>query len=184
MALLPAQEAILARHGIRLPSPPPTIHDALAAVPELRTVRMKLFDPRFFDVGYRIRTTPYPDRPGFFVFGYFVVDRELVRVRAARGQIKQDFLAWDRPSNRVCYYTGDHGPRRGLKRHIRHFCSDLGLTDPQYGCTPVRSGRASEPQDHYYTDEHDPHLPQEPVNQELFAFAMSHVRAELSRAKA
>ena len=177
MTLLPEQQAILDKYEVRS-GPPPTIHDALSAVPGLRAVDLKLFNPRFFDVGLRVRTLPDPLDPDVFVFGYYVVDRECVRGHAPLGQIKQDFLLWNSRTNEACYYTGYPKQRHPLKRDIRHFCSDLKLSDRAYGCESDESGRLR-PSDHYYADENDVRLQEPPVHRELFAFAMSRVREEL-----
>lgn len=143
---------------------------------------MKLFNSRgFFDVGIRIRTAPDPIHPDLFVFGYYVVDRECVRKHAELGQIKQDFLVWNRRTNEACYYTGFPEKQHPLKRNIRYFCANLNLSGREYGCEPDANGRVL-PSDHYYRDERDERLQDPAVHRELFAFAMNRVRHELSRA--
>lgn len=178
MPLLPEQIAIIEKHLGRVPpSDPPTIYDAIAVLPRRTRNSVRLARPqRFFDCRLRLRIELRVGARTCFVFGYLVVDRSAVREGRAEA-IVQDMLAFYPDDATATYYSGGRADSSAAK-HIAHdFCETFGGVVPEaFGCRRV--GRTWDMRNHRYADEHDPRLPGEPVNRELFAFGMQRVRAE------
>lgn len=128
--------------------------------PDLANV-MKALQPHYVFVARYLRTIPKTRdgrayRTDAYVNGLYVVDVRAVKL-GRPPQIDQDYLVqWrDDRTPEVSYFSGIpkrlRRARPEIWRDITEFCPEFGHGG-QYRCPDL---------DHSYTDEYDPHLPQE-----------------------
>jgi hypothetical protein len=171
---------------IPLPRNFKSIEDLINENPQMKTFA-KYFNTRdFVPLGFVVVSQPQ-SHPDHTIYGLFVLNKQGVgeNVRAGihkKPELKQDFIALDRLSNRAVYYSGGSRANTGSHQSIKSFCKTYGQFPDggwnQYGCA-----RNLMTDQHWYADENDTRLPAEPAIRNLIQNELVKFRRTINKRK-
>lgn len=166
-----------------MPKTVKSIEDIFAETPALKTFAKYFNTKEFTPLGFAIASQPQ-SHPNHTIYGLFVLNKDGVRTNLKtatkeKPEIKQDFIALDRVSGRIVYYSGGSKLTAGEHQSMKSFCKTYGKWPGgkwgQYACTSNFKTNQR-----WYKDESDSNLPAEPEIRGLIASAMKKLRSEVS----
>lgn len=146
-----------------LPEHIKNITDIIRANSNLKKYAKHVNAKRFEQFGFVVFSQPQI-HPDITIYGLFLFDKEnakknLSNSSKSKSEIVQDFIAYDRNTDSIIYYSG-RGKKTGEHQTIRNFCNKFGKGPDgnwtEYGCSD--NGTTT---NHRYKDENDVLLPSE-----------------------